>query len=98
MRNPSARCGVPALKPSYGALSRHGLIPLTHSLDVPGLIALTVDDLANLLLICAGKDPMDSTSIDTSEYITPESMALEEAPSIEGLKVRLVLVFIVIVV
>ncbi|OQR67853.1 glutamyl-tRNA(Gln) amidotransferase subunit A, partial [Tropilaelaps mercedesae] len=87
VRNPSARCGVPALKPSYGAVSRHGLIPLTHSLDVPGFIALTVDDLATLFAICAGRDSRDLTSIDTSKHFTAEDMQLDEMPSLGGLRV-----------
>ncbi|XP_003744843.1 glutamyl-tRNA(Gln) amidotransferase subunit A, mitochondrial [Galendromus occidentalis] len=83
VRNPSARCGVFALKPSYGALSRHGLIPLTHSLDVPGLIGLTIDDLALMFSICAGVDPLDSTTIRTNF----SGLKLHDEPALNGLRV-----------
>ena len=47
-RNPASYCGVVGLKPTYGLVSRYGLIPLVNSLDVPGILAKTVDD-ANII-------------------------------------------------
>ena len=58
--------GVPTLKPSYGLLSRHGLIPLVNSLDVPGMFARSVSDISEYLKILQGVDPLDSTTVDLS--------------------------------
>ena len=59
---PSAFCGIVGLKPTYGRISRHGLIPLAWSLDHPGPMARTVSDVAALLQVLAGPDPEDATA------------------------------------
>lgn len=46
---PASICGVVGLKPTYGLSSRHGLIPLVNSVDVPGVLSKTVDDAAVIL-------------------------------------------------
>ena len=63
VRIPAAWCGVVSLKPTYGRLSRHGLVPLVNSLDCPGILTRTVGDAATMLQCLEGEDSMDSTSL-----------------------------------
>src|SRR5215207_3473297 len=62
IRNPSAFCGIAGLKATYGRVSRHGLAPLSWSLDHCGPMARVVEDLAHMLNALAGYDPKDPTS------------------------------------
>ena len=63
IRQPAAFCGVCGIKPTYGRVSRYGLIAYGSSLDVAGAFAHTVEDLALVLASIAGHDPRDSTSL-----------------------------------
>lgn len=64
IRQPAAWSGVVGLKPTYGRVSRYGLIAMGSSLDCPGPLTLTVSDAAYLLEVIAGKDEFDATSSD----------------------------------
>jgi aspartyl-tRNA(Asn)/glutamyl-tRNA(Gln) amidotransferase subunit A len=71
IRQPAGHCGVVGLKPTYGRVSRYGVIAYASSLDQVGPVTRDVRDCALLLQAIAGHDPLDSTSVDTPvpEYI-----------------------------
>jgi len=64
IRQPAGFCGVVGLKPTYGAVSRSGLIAMASSLDQIGAISKTVEDAETIFNVIKGKDPLDSTSIE----------------------------------
>lgn len=76
IRQPASFCGVVGLKPTYGAVSRHGLIALGSSLDCIGPIARTTEDAEIIFNVIHGKDPLDATSLKAN--------GVDEAPTLRS--------------
>ena len=85
IRQPAALCGITGLKPTYGRVSRYGMIAFASSLDQGGVLAPSAQDAALMLREMAGFDPNDSTSVDQP---VPDYVAALEQP-LAGLKVGL---------
>jgi aspartyl-tRNA(Asn)/glutamyl-tRNA(Gln) amidotransferase subunit A len=68
IRQPSSFCGVVGLKPTYGLVSRYGVVAMASSFDVIGPITKTVKDSAIVLQTIAGKDQKDSTTVEADDY------------------------------
>jgi len=64
IRQPAAFCGITGLKPTYGRVSRWGMIAFASSLDCGGVLARSAEDCAHVLGVIAGHDPRDATSVD----------------------------------
>ena len=85
IRQPAALCGITGIKPTYGRVSRYGMIAFASSLDQGGVLAAGAADAALMLREMAGFDPNDSTSVDTP---VPDYVAALEQP-LAGLRIGL---------
>ncbi|MED5421731.1 MAG: amidase family protein, partial [Pseudomonadota bacterium] len=86
IRQPAALTGTTGLKPTYGRVSRYGMVAFASSLDQAGVITRSAEDAAMLLGVMAGLDPRDSTSVDE---VVPDYVAGLSKP-VKGLKIGIV--------
>ena len=83
VRQPASFCGLTGIKPTYGRVSRYGLVAYGSSLDCVGVLARTAVDAALLLEVMAGLDPLDATSLDAP---VPR-FRFDQEPDLRGLRV-----------
>jgi aspartyl-tRNA(Asn)/glutamyl-tRNA(Gln) amidotransferase subunit A len=82
IKQPAALCGIVGLRPTYGSVSRYGIVAFASSLDQVGPTTKTVRDCALLLRIIAGRDPCDSTTVEL-----PEPIQVPETEDLRGVRV-----------
>lgn len=85
VRQPAAFCGNVGIKPTYGRISRYGLVSFSSSLDTVGIISKSSFDGEQILSVISGKDPRDATSLSADAYV-PSTLS----PSVKGLKIGIV--------
>src|SRR5437870_11787397 len=81
IKQPAALCGVVGLRPTYGTVSRYGVVAFASSLDQIGPLTKTVRDCAFLYSVVAGRDPADSTTVD------PPAVEIPKAEDLKGLRI-----------
>jgi aspartyl-tRNA(Asn)/glutamyl-tRNA(Gln) amidotransferase subunit A len=86
IRQPASFCGVVGIKPTYGLISRYGLVAYASSLDQIGTIAPSVEDAAIVLQALAGHDPKDSTSLSVPIPDYSQALTLD----LKGVKIGLI--------
>jgi aspartyl-tRNA(Asn)/glutamyl-tRNA(Gln) amidotransferase subunit A len=82
VKQPAALCGVVGLRPTYGTVSRYGIVAFASSLDQVGPIAKTVGDCAFLYSVIAGRDPNDTTTVDL-----PQPVEIPQGEDLRGVRV-----------
>jgi aspartyl-tRNA(Asn)/glutamyl-tRNA(Gln) amidotransferase subunit A len=82
IKQPASLCGLVGLRPTYGTVSRYGIVAFASSLDQVGPITKTVRDCARLYATIAGRDPCDSTTVEL-----PEPVEIPEAADIKGMRI-----------
>jgi aspartyl-tRNA(Asn)/glutamyl-tRNA(Gln) amidotransferase subunit A len=82
IKQPASLCGLVGLRPTYGTVSRYGIVAFASSLDQIGPITKTVRDCARLYGVVAGRDPMDSTTVEL-----PEPVEIPEAEDLRGVRI-----------
>jgi aspartyl-tRNA(Asn)/glutamyl-tRNA(Gln) amidotransferase subunit A len=82
IKQPAALCGVVGLRPTYGTVSRYGIVAFASSLDQIGPVTKTVRDCARLYQVIAGRDPSDTTTVEL-----PERVEIPEAEDLKGLRI-----------
>src|SRR5215211_3093362 len=82
IKQPAALCGIVGLRPTYGTVSRYGIVAFASSLDQVGPTTKTVRDCALLYRIIAGRDPCDSTTVEL-----PEPVRIPEAEDVRGVRI-----------
>ena len=82
VKQPASLCGVVGLRPTYGTVSRYGIVAFASSLDQVGPLTKTVRDSARLYALIAGKDPCDSTTVEL-----PEPVAIPDGEDLKGVRV-----------
>lgn len=89
IRQPASYCGITGLKPTYGKVSRYGIVAFASSLDQAGPMTRGVEDNALLLEAMSGHDPKDSTSLDipVPNYLAAINQGFKQSQSLKGLRI-----------